>query len=102
MTQSSEHDLITNFVMERLRHLQSKLDQYNAELSAQNPSCPTTLALDKVDEKLKQFILSHQKQMTKRMNSDLMKFKDHVHEKELFNTLYLNRFTVAEVFKIDL
>jgi hypothetical protein len=102
MTQSSEHDLITNFVMERLHHLQSKLDQYNVELSAQNPSCPATLSLDKVDEKLKQFILSHQKQMTKRMNSDLMKFKDHVHDKELFNTLYLNRFTVAEVFTIDL
>jgi hypothetical protein len=60
--------------MEPLHHLQSKRDQYNVELNAQNPSCPPTLSLDKVDEKLKQFILSHQKQMNNRMKSDLTKF----------------------------
>jgi len=45
----------------------------------QSPSCPESLSIDIIDQRLKEYIYSQQKHFRQKINNQLSKFKENIH-----------------------
>ncbi|CAF3751880.1 unnamed protein product [Rotaria sp. Silwood1] len=83
-----QSQLCQQFVENRLAELNQQYDQCTTELTAQSHSCPAKfLPLEKIDDDLKEFVQLEQKYFTTKINSRLTRYKDVIHENELWLTL---------------
>jgi hypothetical protein len=97
MVQIYDNNSIQQFVNEQIFQMQHRLNVCNTQCLSQTSSCPSTLSLNLIDEPLKQFVLSHQKHLFRKMNSEIRKFREQIHEKQLFNTLNCHHFNIEKV-----
>ena len=87
---TNEHQLCQQFVEKRLREIQLQFDQCTYELIQHSETCPSTLLpLVTLDSRLKEFIQLQQQYLSNKFKNKLLRFKDHIHEKEL-----LERFSI--------
>jgi len=88
MTQTvNNNDHIENFLKEYLIQLQQQFDQCTAQLINQALSCPQSMQLSLIESQLKEFVRLHHLDLTRKINFQINKFKDHIREKELFQQL---------------
>ncbi|CAF2960747.1 unnamed protein product [Rotaria sp. Silwood2] len=94
---SNEHALCQQFVTNRLSELQQQYDQCITESNIQSQLCPPKLLpLDKTDHNLKEFVQLQQKYLSNKINSRLTRYKDKIHEEELFETLSNYNLSIAQ------
>ncbi|CAM4819703.1 unnamed protein product [Rotaria magnacalcarata] len=103
MAKTNEHVLCEQFVKEYLNEIKLKFDQCTNELRIQVEACPTTLLPLKatVDQNLKEFIEIQQKYLSNKMNFQLTRYRNMIHEKELFQTLSTYTLTSDQKNAID-
>ena len=72
-----------------MNEIELKLDQCAKELTIQFQSCPATLLPLHLtlDQDLKEFVQLQQKYLSNKLNYQLARFQDCIHEKELFQML---------------
>ena len=87
------------FVDEQVFQIQHRLNTCQTQCESQNLSCPLTLTINIIDEPLKQFVLSHQKHLFYKMNSEIKRFRDQIHEQYLFTSLNYPSFNAQKVRK---
>jgi hypothetical protein len=89
MAKTDEHELCQQFVTTHLSTITLQSEQCTNELNIQFQSCPTTLLplRTTLDQNLKEFVQIQQKHLSNKMNFQLTRYKDMIHEKELFQTL---------------
>ena len=64
------------------------LNQCQLELTKQSRSCSITkLSFDTIEYDLKELVNRERKYLSTRNNEQLIQFKDHIYEKNLFNTI---------------
>ena len=97
--QTSNNDLLKQFVDEQIFQIQHRLNTCKTQCDSQNSSCPLTLNINEIDEPLKQFVLSHQKHLFYKMNSEIKRFRDQIHEHYLFTSLNYPSFNAQKVRK---
>jgi hypothetical protein len=89
MAKTDEYELCQQFVTTHLSTITFQSEQCTTELNIQFQSCPTTLLplRTTLDQNLKEFVQIQQKHLLNKMNFQLARYKDMIHEKELFQTL---------------
>ena len=98
MAKTNKHELCQQFVNNRLTELNQQFDQCTTELLTQSQSCPSKLLpLDILDHNLTEFVHLQQKYLSKKMNSQLNRYKDIIEEKKLSQTLYTYNLTNNQV-----
>ncbi len=97
MVQICDNNLIQQFVDEQIIQMQHRLNVCKSQYLAQTSSCPSTLSLNLIDEPLKQFVLSHQKHLFRKMNSEVRQFREQIQEKQLFNALNCHHLNAEKV-----
>lgn len=104
MAKTDEHELCEQFVKKQLNELKLRLDQCTKELTLQSESCPTTLLPWKgtLDQKLKDFVEIQQKYLSNKMNCQLARYQNRIHEKELFQILSTFTLTSEQVACVNL
>ena len=93
------NDLLKQFVDEQIFQIQHRLNTCQTECRSSTSSCPSTLIVDRIDQPLKQFVLSHQKHLFYKMNSEIKRFRDQIQEKHLFASLNYHSFNAQKVRK---
>jgi hypothetical protein len=98
MTKTNEHELCQKFVTNRLTQLNQQYDQCTTELITQYSSCPSTLSsLQTLDQNLKDFVQIQEKYIINKMNAQLTRYKNMIHEQELFQTVLSANLTIDQV-----
>ncbi|CAF4438859.1 unnamed protein product, partial [Rotaria sp. Silwood2] len=94
---TNEHSLCQEFVQKHLKDIQLQFDQYTHDLVTQSEKCPTTLCpLVTLDTHIKEFIQLQQQSLSNKLNYQLIRYKNIIHEKELFQTLSNYNLTVDQ------
>jgi hypothetical protein len=88
MSNTNESQLCLQFAKKYINDIQHQLDQCNNALLTHNQINLENLSLDQLDQRLKEYIYSQQKHFRHKIDCQLIKFKDHVHEKQLGDTLF--------------
>ena len=97
MFNTKEPHLCLQFVEKYINDIQHQLDQCNNALIRQNPSCPESLSVDVLDQRLKEYIESQQKHFRHKIDHQLSKFKDNIQEKQFYHTLFNGNLTHDQV-----
>jgi len=98
MAKTNEHKLCQEFVTDHLSQIQFQFDQCTTELKTKSELCPLTLLpLDKIDHNLIEFIQLQEKHLSTKMNSQLNRYKDQIHEIELLKKLSVDSLTIDQV-----
>jgi hypothetical protein len=87
MANTTESERCTQYVMENLTQIKKQLEQCTLELNRQSWDCPSSLILETVDLRLKEFVRLQRKSLFNKMNYQLTLFTDAVQEKELLQTV---------------
>nr|ABQ08076.1 hypothetical protein [Adineta vaga]ABQ08081.1 hypothetical protein [Adineta vaga] len=94
IVQSTEYSVIQKYFEDYLVLFQGQIDQHKNELASQSLTFPSTLSsLDTIDIRLNEFVRLHHIDLIRTVQYRVNKFKDDIHEKELFKRLsyyYLN------------
>ncbi|CAF4165881.1 unnamed protein product [Rotaria sordida] len=99
---TNEHESCQQFVQHRLIELHQQYDQCTTALITQSQLCPPKLLpLNILDHNLKEFVQLQQKYLSNKINSRLTRYKNIIHEKELFQTLSNYHPTVDQENTID-
>ena len=103
MAKTKEHELCQQFVIHHLTQIKRQCDQCQTELLVQSQSCPRTFSttLATIDHRLKEYVQLQQKHVSRKMNSQLKRFKAIIHEKNLLRTWSLDPH-LAEHVKFEL
>jgi hypothetical protein len=80
MTQTDNYDHIENFLKEYLIQLQEKFDQCTTQLINQALLCPKSMQISLIESQLKEFVRLHHLDLTRKINFQINKFKDHIRE----------------------
>ena len=88
MFKIKEQHLCLQFTEKYINDIQHQLDQCNNALVTQDQVCLENLSLDLLDQRLKAYVYLQQQKFRHKIECQLSKFKDHVHEKQLCNTLF--------------
>jgi hypothetical protein len=98
MTQTADSDICQQYLINYIEDLKNQIDQYQMELGNQSALCPiTSLSLDHMDHCLKEFVNGQRNYLSRRNNDQLVKFKDHIEENELFEIITTYYPTVDQV-----
>ena len=96
--QSNESDNIQKSLEEYLILLKKRINQHENELMMQSSSCPTTLySLEKIDQRLKDFVRLHHIDLVRTVNYQKNKLKDIIYEKRLLNQISSYHLTELQV-----
>ena len=87
MANATESERCAAYVMENLTHIKNQLEQSTLDSNRQSWDCPSSLILETVDLRLKEFVQLQRRSLFNRMNYQLTTFTDAVHEKELLRTV---------------
>ncbi|CAF3514137.1 unnamed protein product [Rotaria socialis] len=93
ISEINEPQLCRKFVQDYLTHIQQQLEQCITKLNLQAETCPKTLTVTLIDHHLKEYICSQQKRFTRKIQYQLKRFKDEMHEKRLHHILFQNNLT---------
>ncbi|CAF3592697.1 unnamed protein product [Rotaria socialis] len=93
ISEINEPQLCRKFVQDYLTHIQQQLEQCITKLNLQAETCPKTLTVTLLDHHLKEYICSQQKRFTRKIQYQLKRFKDEMHEKRLHHILFQNNLT---------
>ena len=97
MAQTHDYDLIEKFINGHVNRLQQKVELCTTELLSLSLSCPKTLLLSNLDSRLQEFVRLHHIELTKKVNYNVNKFKDHIQENKLFKGLSSYSLTKEQV-----
>jgi len=88
LAKTTDFDLCQKYLMNYRQNIKKQLNQCQFELIKHSQSCPIkTLSLDQIQHHLKELVDRERKYLSTRHHNQLMKFKDDIHEKELFKTI---------------
>ena len=83
--QSDEPTIIQKYLEDCVILIHNKIEQYTTELMTLSSSYPLTLPpLELIDKRLKEFVRLHHIDLIRTINYQINKFKDQIHEKQLF------------------
>ena len=85
---TEEPHLCLQFTEKFINGIQHQLEQCNSALRTQCSSYPDSLTIDLLDQRLKEYVHSQQKPFRHKINSQLLKYKQMVQEKQLYHTLF--------------
>lgn len=74
-------------IEEYIQNIQHQLHQCNERLTEQTPSCPESLSIPVIDQRLKEYVDAQQKHFRRKIDHQLSKFKENIHAKQLEDTL---------------
>lgn len=99
IAKTNEHRSCQDFVSHYLHEIIRQLDLCNDELSTQSQSCPSVfLPLDILDRRLKDFVILQRNYLLKRNSEQLARFKDLIHEKNLFQNITKHQLDADQVW----
>jgi len=88
MAKTTDFDVCKKYLMNYIKNIKKQFNQCQFELIKHSQSCPIrTLSFDQIQYCLKEFVDRERKYLSTRHNDQLIKFKDDIHEKELFKTI---------------
>ena len=96
LAQTNDSDQIEQYLNQSLMKLQQKFDQYSLELISQATSCPSSIDLSAMEDRLKEFVRLHHLDLIRRIQYQLHHFQGHLHEQELIQQSLLS-LTVEQV-----
>ena len=102
MLPMSNHNLLKQFVDEQIFQIQHRLNGCKTQCRSQTLSCPSSLIVHIIDKPLKEFVLSHQKHLFYKMNSEIKRLQDQIQENYLFTSLNYRSFNAQKVRKYSL
>ena len=92
--QSDKPKIIQKYLEDYLILLRNRINQYTIELTTQSLACPATLlsntalpSLDRIDEKLNEFIRLHHLDLKRQINYHMSKLRDYIREKQILQEL---------------
>lgn len=101
LAKTNQHTSCQQFVTNRLTTLSQEYDQYTMKLIAQSHACPSTLLpLNILDQNLLKFVHLQVKYILNKINAQLTRYKEMLHEKELYQNLFNSNLTVDQVNNI--
>ncbi|CAF3586434.1 unnamed protein product, partial [Adineta steineri] len=85
---TTDTQLCHKYLLNYLEYLKKLLCQCQLELDKQSQTCPITgLSLEQIDHCLKEYVHSERNYLSTRNNNQLIKFKEIIHEKDLYKTI---------------
>ena len=98
MAQTNDFQLCQQYLLNYIENIKQQMEQYQIELTKQSESYPiTSISLIQIDHCLKEFVNCQRKYLSIRNNNQLIKFKDHIQEKELFEIINAFHLTIDQV-----
>ncbi|CAF0891282.1 unnamed protein product [Didymodactylos carnosus] len=102
MAKTNDFKLCQQYVITYIQNIKQQLNECQLELSKQSqPYRMTTLPFDQIDDRLKETVDHERKYLSTRNNNQLLKFKDDIHEKELFRIIFTYRLTTDQRYGPD-
>ena len=95
LVQTNDFDQVEQFLNESLVNLQGTFDQYSIQLMSQATSCPSSLDLIVVEDRLKEFVRLRHLDLIRRIQYQLHHFQGYLQEQEL--TRQLSSLTYEQV-----
>jgi len=89
MAKTNKSELCQKYLVNYLEKIKKQLNQCETELTNQSQSYPTitTLSLNQLDPCLQEYVDCQRKYLYIRNKDQLIKFKDHIHQKDLFKAI---------------
>ena len=90
MANTNDFQRCKEYLIVYIQNIEKQLNQCRMELTKHYQSCPIsniTLSFDKIQQGLKQMVDRERKYLSMRNNDELFKFKEDIHEKNLFKTI---------------
>lgn len=87
LAQTNDFDQVEQFLNESLLKLQETFDQYSVQLISQATSCPSSLDLIVIEDRLKEFVRLHHLDLIRRIQYQLHHFQGYLQEQELSQQL---------------
>ena len=97
LANTEDSHLCLQFIEKFISGIRQQLGQLDRALVTQGSSYPTTLAVDKLDQRLKEYVHSQQKTFRHKMNAQLSELKQNIEEKQLYRTLFSGNLVQAQV-----
>ncbi|CAF1200198.1 unnamed protein product [Rotaria sp. Silwood1] len=92
---TNDTKLCHDFLMTYVENLKEQLNKCQLHLNEQSPLCSITkFTLDQIDQCLKEYVHSERNYLSKRQKDQLIKFKDYIHEKDLYKTITSYQFNI--------
>jgi hypothetical protein len=90
MANTNDFQRCKEYLMGYIQNIEKQLNQCRMELTNHFQSCSipnAILSFDKIQQCLKQMVDHERKYLSMRNNDELFKFKEDIHEKNLFKTI---------------
>ena len=90
MANTNDFQRCKEYLIVYIQNIEKQLNQCRMELTKHSQSCSipnATLSFDKIQQCLKQMVDRERKYLSMRNNDELFKFKEDIHEKNLFKTI---------------
>lgn len=88
MAKTNDFELSKQYLMNYIQNIKKYLSQCQIDLIKHSQSCPiTTLSFDQIEHGLKEFVDRERNYLSTRNNEQLIQFKNHIHEKDLFKII---------------
>lgn len=85
-----------------MNELEQQYHKYSNELNKHGESCPIKLKpVDILDQKLKEFIHLQRLRFTEKINARLTRYKDYIHENEIYQAVLSHIHTEEQVNSIS-
>lgn len=97
MLPNTHHKSPQLFASEQIVQIQHQLNTCRTQCNSQMASCPLALNIIEIDDILRDFVLSHQKHLFYKMNSEIKRFQDQIQEQQLFTSLNYPLFNAQKV-----
>ncbi|CAM2729112.1 unnamed protein product [Rotaria socialis] len=95
IAKTDQSNLCENYIMTQLAMIDDQLDQCNIELDKQaQSSIPILLpSLENMDKDLTCYVLLHQNYLIKRIDQQVMRYKDEIRDRQLYQDLFTYNLT---------
>jgi hypothetical protein len=98
ITKTNEYEVCQEHIIHHLTKLNQQHDQCTNELVLETSSCPSTLcSLPTLEQDLKDFVHLQENYISNKMNAQLARYKDAIHEQELLQKVSAAHLTAEQV-----
>jgi len=95
MAKTTNSKLCQQYLINYIENMKNQLNQCQLKLIKQSQSCAiTTLSFDQMTHCLKDYVDCQRKYLSIRSKDWLFKFKDNIHEKDLFKPIFTDHLTI--------
>ena len=98
MAQSNEHDVCHRYLLSYIEDRRKALAQQEMKLDEQSTLCPIVpVPFDRIDRCLREFVDGERNYLTKRNRKQLVKFKEYIQGKQLYDVTIRSSLTEDQV-----